>query len=502
MSDIWNKIENISVTQTVIKLLREEEASDDSRLGKFKTRVMGLIATPFTLIIDTIMHSVLCAGETVTGIIATPYNSIARAIDPKFRFLAPKELELISAHKHLTKAIKNLFNIIVLPIDSVKGPGAALANYQSQSSLIHATDFNVSEKQNLIQPIETDLEIKNTIAAIETDVFTLKERYKSRGIVVLEIYVDKHKIALEFCVDSENGKKLHPYDVCKAIKHKLKALSSLLPEKLENRFVVSWSIILERRDDCKAKKPGDYTVVSGWKSALRDSDDGSRRSSKKRYLFPVINAGKSIQEVTELALEKSGLNQSFNVDAASSRFEKLFNHPDRNRHHYIVRTDAPASKLKAIEKLSLTQSFLELIKNQENKLSDEDSIFFRLGLRSIALMTTPLTSLIDVVAHAVFFVGKAATGSAVTPYNRIIQLIDPKKAAPKELEWGSSLQHLARSIQSIFNVVMLPLFVLLDFDYAYAHAQVAPKSFDVLTPHEKKNDHSPEGVFKELLSRS
>jgi len=120
-----------------------------------------------------------------------------------------------------------------------------------------------------------------------------------------------------------------------------------------------------------------------------------------------------------------------------------------------------------VENFSLTG----LLTDELHKWSHntEQPVLGQLGARGVGVIATPLASLIDTIVHLHIFVGKTLTGIFITPYNIVILQVNPKYAAPSDLELASALIHLTLTITSLFNTVILPLIILLDPCLAHTH---------------------------------
>ena len=125
------RIEKISVTYELSYALSEwEKSSRDPVFGIIGSRVVGVLATPITSIIDAVAHLAIAIMKLVTGIFVSPYNFLARYFDEKYT--APGDLELSSACIHLFLAFKSLVFVPVLCITAGFSPELASQNADSR----------------------------------------------------------------------------------------------------------------------------------------------------------------------------------------------------------------------------------------------------------------------------------------------------------------------------------------------------------------------------------
>lgn len=126
-----SQIEKFNVTYKLSHALVEWERSSDSKvLVGIGSRVVGLISTPITGIIDGLAHLVIAAMKLVTGVFISPYNFLARCFDE--RYTAPADLELSSACVHLFLAFKSVIFIPIVSITSGFCPELASQNADSR----------------------------------------------------------------------------------------------------------------------------------------------------------------------------------------------------------------------------------------------------------------------------------------------------------------------------------------------------------------------------------
>ncbi len=128
-----SQIEKLNVTYELSHTLAEwEKSSRNQVFGIIGSRVVGVIATPITGIIDVLAHLIIASLKFVSGIFVSPYNFFARCIDEKYT--APADLELSSASIHLFLAFKSF---VFIPIVSITaGFSPELASYNADSRII------------------------------------------------------------------------------------------------------------------------------------------------------------------------------------------------------------------------------------------------------------------------------------------------------------------------------------------------------------------------------
>lgn len=125
------QIEKISVTYELLCALSEwDRFARNPLFGILGSRVVGVLATPITGIIDGVVHLVIAAMKLVSGIFVSPYNFIVKRINEKYA--APGDLELSSACLHLFLAFKSLVFIPVVCITAGFSPELASQNADSR----------------------------------------------------------------------------------------------------------------------------------------------------------------------------------------------------------------------------------------------------------------------------------------------------------------------------------------------------------------------------------
>jgi hypothetical protein len=122
-------------------------------------------------------------------------------------------------------------------------------------------------------------------------------------------------------------------------------------------------------------------------------------------------------------------------------------------------------KISNIERFSLTHELLKTLADWNDSWSYP--ILGPCAARIVGFITTPLTSLIDAIAHSILFVGKTITGVVISPYNFIVKhFFDSKYLAPSELEIGSALIHLAVATRCFPSILAVPLITLISPNFA------------------------------------
>jgi hypothetical protein len=111
---ILNRISTFNLTDLVNNKLYTISPQSLDKIGRMGIHVIGAIATSVTAIIDTIYHTILGAFTFVTGLVVTPYNFIAGAINNNYK--APYELELSASIIHLSLRI---LASLMSPIDHI-----------------------------------------------------------------------------------------------------------------------------------------------------------------------------------------------------------------------------------------------------------------------------------------------------------------------------------------------------------------------------------------------
>lgn len=160
-------LERFSCTSELLeKTQKWENDPKHTTLGPLGARTVGVIATPFTSIIDAIVHSILCVGKATTGVFFSFYNKcIATHLNPKYR--APRDLELSSALIHLSRVVDNLARAVILPVLMLLDPTRAYLLSQESSgkniqTLHGMINKNTKEKINLqakIQNLQNKLKV-------------------------------------------------------------------------------------------------------------------------------------------------------------------------------------------------------------------------------------------------------------------------------------------------------------------------------------------------------
>lgn len=126
-----SQIEKLNVTYELSHALAEwDKSSRNPFFGLIGSRVVGVIATPITGLIDALAHLIIAAMKLVTGVFISPYNFLARCFEEKYT--APADLELSSACIHLFLAFKSLIFIPIVSITSGFSPELASQNADSR----------------------------------------------------------------------------------------------------------------------------------------------------------------------------------------------------------------------------------------------------------------------------------------------------------------------------------------------------------------------------------
>lgn len=136
------QIEKLNVTYELSHTLAEwERHSLNPFFGLMGSRIIGVIATPVTGIIDVLAHLIIAIMKFVTGVFISPYNFLASRIDEKYT--APADLEISSACMHLFLAFKSLVFIPIISLTAGFSP--KLASQNADSRII----FNSRSTQHL-----------------------------------------------------------------------------------------------------------------------------------------------------------------------------------------------------------------------------------------------------------------------------------------------------------------------------------------------------------------
>ncbi|MBA2368918.1 MAG: hypothetical protein H0V82_07845 [Candidatus Protochlamydia sp.] len=114
--------------------------------------------------------------------------------------------------------------------------------------------------------------------------------------------------------------------------------------------------------------------------------------------------------------------------------------------------------LKNSENFSFTRDLTEGL----SKINKSDyKIAGPICSRILAAFTVPFVSLTDAAIHTGLCAGKALTGIFVSPYNCLAKAFYPAYIAPEGFELSSSLIHLMRAVENIFNAAILTLLCML-----------------------------------------
>ncbi|CUI17348.1 hypothetical protein PNK_1741 [Candidatus Protochlamydia naegleriophila] len=118
-----SSLENFSCTLKVTEWLASVNQRNYLYAGSIVARVSGAVSIPFSSLIDASVHTALCGGKIVTGILIFPYNSVAVVCFPQWA--ASKDLELSSAFIHLICVIECVVTGALLPFVCLITPGRA-----------------------------------------------------------------------------------------------------------------------------------------------------------------------------------------------------------------------------------------------------------------------------------------------------------------------------------------------------------------------------------------
>jgi hypothetical protein len=127
------QIEQLNVTYALSYSLAEwEKSSEHPFFSLIGSRVVGVIATPITGLIDAVAHVIIAGMKFVTGVFISPYNFLARCFGVNEKYIAPADLELSSACTHLFLAFKSLVFIPIVSVTAAFSPDLASENADSR----------------------------------------------------------------------------------------------------------------------------------------------------------------------------------------------------------------------------------------------------------------------------------------------------------------------------------------------------------------------------------
>ncbi len=116
-------LENFSLTAEVAKSMAQLNEAKYPILAVPSSRIIGLTILPLAGIADAFAHLSLGAGKLATGIIVSPYNTLAVTFFPSYAIAA--DFELSSALVHLIRVIQSLFDAVTLPFICLLNPARA-----------------------------------------------------------------------------------------------------------------------------------------------------------------------------------------------------------------------------------------------------------------------------------------------------------------------------------------------------------------------------------------
>ncbi|WP_068470472.1 hypothetical protein [Candidatus Protochlamydia phocaeensis] len=130
-------LENFSSTAYATKPLSDLNQSGFLLLGAVSARVLSCVVIPLTAIVDSTIHMSCFAGKMCTGVVITPYNTIAGRIAPNWK--APRDLEISSAFIHLMRMVECVFTAAILPFVCLINPDRAY-DFMSHRYGLHEKD--------------------------------------------------------------------------------------------------------------------------------------------------------------------------------------------------------------------------------------------------------------------------------------------------------------------------------------------------------------------------
>lgn len=188
ISSHLSSIENLSCTLKLTELIASVNQSNYLFIGTTIARISGAVAIPFSSLLDATAHTALCGGKIVTGILISPYNSVAMVFFPNWS--APKDLELSSAFIHLICTIECIVAAALLPFVCLVNPKKAhefmnsrYANKSFQNN--HESEARQFEVQKVaFKEKEQALETQN--ALLQARLNELEQRYANQGADLID----------------------------------------------------------------------------------------------------------------------------------------------------------------------------------------------------------------------------------------------------------------------------------------------------------------------------
>ncbi len=118
--------ENYSITAGVTKTLAELNQPKEAKyliITAPTARIAGVVLIPLAAIGDAFAHLTSATGKILTGVIVSPYNSLAVVFFPDGAISI--DYELSSALVHVIRVIQSLFDGVVLPFICLLNPARA-----------------------------------------------------------------------------------------------------------------------------------------------------------------------------------------------------------------------------------------------------------------------------------------------------------------------------------------------------------------------------------------
>ncbi len=155
-----NKMKNFSSTGALTEKIHSwNQSKKHNVVGPFGARIIGVIATPVTSVIDGVVHLIFATATLTTGVIVFPYNLVVKPFSKKYAVSEAFELRAFAVHLH--HAIGHIGNMVPLTI-------IVLLNPTKGAQLLHGRQDRVAEE------LKT-LEAAGKIRALKQEITDLKK---------------------------------------------------------------------------------------------------------------------------------------------------------------------------------------------------------------------------------------------------------------------------------------------------------------------------------------
>lgn len=164
--------ENYSITANVTKAMAQLNQPEEAKyliLTAPTSRIVGAVVIPFAALGDAFAHLTSAAGKIVTGIIISPYNTLAVVFFPDSA--AAIDYEFSSALVHLIRTIQSLFDGVTLPFICLLNPARAHQYMQHRLGEVPTTTLSRAQ-------LERELNEINEAATRRTQIEELKSQIR------------------------------------------------------------------------------------------------------------------------------------------------------------------------------------------------------------------------------------------------------------------------------------------------------------------------------------